>query len=335
MNGRDKIRSVIAASRTSHWVLSRTLLPSAFYSQGGGARGLHVKLTGSTLDLGLIEIASVVLQRDHSTDRKLNQSIEVAPEIASLGVVLRFPKLEVPDWVEPRTAMRVHGSLHDLRVFVYARGLKVGDGELAAEAHLIEPESAPVQTSYPVTVLPAMWRPLKGSDQPQGVHYVRALNDPARINGLAVLRRAPDAAVSAVRCTLETWRSLAAPGGVFIVAAATEPVEGSFFSPADLAEPFQLDLTKKQQAKWDRVMANLHSVQGLRIDSDLGIGRAGVPADPNGLRREPVYISRLQLRTRECRRTRRDLAMPHCRCPPIERGRAHSSRWCRHWQANG
>jgi hypothetical protein len=116
-----------------------------------------------------------------------------------------------------------------------------------------------------------MWRLLKGSDQPHGVHYVRALNDPARINGLAVLRRAPDAAVSAVRCTLETWRSLAAPGGVFIVAAATEPVEGSFFSPADLAEPFQLDLTKKQQAKWDRVMANLHSVQGLRIDSNRGM----------------------------------------------------------------
>jgi len=65
---------------------------------------------------------------------------------------------------------------------------------------------------------------------------------------------------------------------VYTVAAAMEPVEGAFFSPADLAEPFQLDLSKKPQAKWDRLMANLHSLQGLRVDSDR-VGRAGVPAD--------------------------------------------------------
>jgi hypothetical protein len=253
-----------------------------FNSRGGGARGLHVRLTGSALDRGFIEIASAMLRRDHPTDVKLNRAIEVAPEITSAGVVLRFPELEVPDWVQPdlRTAMRVRGSLHDLMVYVDARGMKVGDGELMAEAHLVAPESAPVQTSYPVTVLPAMWRPLKGSNQPHMIHYVRALNDPARINALAVLRGGPDESGSALRRALETWRSLAAPGGAFTVAAATEPVgQHAFFWPADLAKPFKLDLNKKRQAKWDRLMADLPSVQGLRIASDPGIGSAGAPAD--------------------------------------------------------
>jgi hypothetical protein len=285
--------------------------PFTFHSRGGGARGLEVRLTGSALAEGLIEIASAVLRRYHPTDPKLNQDIEVAPEMTPAGMVLRFPELQVPDWVQPDlfTTMRARGSLQDLMVFVSARGVKVGDGELEAEAHLVAPESAPVQTSYPVTVLPAMWRPLKGSDQPHMIHYVRAMNDPARINGLAVLRGGPDEAVSALRRTLETWQSLADPGGVFTVAAATEPVEEyAFFWPADLAESFKLDLSKKRQAKWDRLMADLPSVQGLRIQSDFGIGRSGPPTDyrqryaarvvlhytsPAGHPRLPEYAARL------------------------------------------
>ena len=169
----------------------------SFHSRGGRARGLHVRLTGSALELGLVKITSAMLRRYHPIDHNLNQDIKVAPEMTPAGVVLRFPELDVPDWVEPNVtaAMQARRALQDLLVFVCARGVKVGDGELVAEAHLVEPESAPIVTSYPVTVLPAMWRPLKGSDQPHMIHYVRALNDPARINCLAVLRGGPDEAV--------------------------------------------------------------------------------------------------------------------------------------------
>jgi hypothetical protein len=255
-----------------------------FYSRGGGARGLHVRLAGSALDLGLIEITSAMLRRYHPTDQGLNQDIEVVPEMTPAGGVLHFPELEVPAWVQPdlRTAMRAHRSLQDIMVFVYARGVRIGDGELAAEAHLVEPESAPIQTSYPVTVLPAMWRPLKGSDKPNMIHSVRALNHPARINGLAVLRGEQDESVSALRRALETWRALVDSAGVFTVAAATEQVEGyAFFWPADLVRPFKFDLSKKRQTKWTHLMNDLPSVQGLRIASDFGIGRRGPPADYN------------------------------------------------------
>jgi hypothetical protein len=125
-----------------------------------------------------------------------------------------------------------------------------------------------------------MWRPLKGGDRPHMVHAIRALNDPTRMNGLAVLRGGPDGAVSALRRALETWRSLVDPGGTFTVAAATEPLhEHAFHWPADLAMMFKLDLSKKRQAKWERLLADLAPVQGLRIQSDFGIGRKGPPAD--------------------------------------------------------
>lgn len=264
-----------------------------FLSRGGGARGFEVALTGSALAAGLIEIDLAILQRQHPTDSKLNQVIKVAPEITSAGMVLRFPEVEVPDWVQPNlgAAMRAHASLQDLRVFVYARGIKVGDGELEAEAHLVEPESATVRTSYPVTVLPAMWRPLKGNERPQMIHCVRAMNDPTRINALAVLRGEANETVSALRRTLETWQSLANKSGVFNVAAATEPIEEyAFFSPCDLSGSFRLDLSKKRNAKWDRVMANLPSLQCLRIASDLGISRDEAPTDDG-----PRFESRISL----------------------------------------
>jgi hypothetical protein len=57
-------------------------------------------------------------------------------------------------------------------------------------------------TSYPVTVLPDMWQPLEGSERPTMVQAVRALNDPARINGFAVLGGGADAAVAAPPRTL-------------------------------------------------------------------------------------------------------------------------------------
>ena len=229
-------------------------------------------MTGSALNLGLIEIVSAKVVQSHPIDLKLNRNIDVAPKVTATGMVLRFQELEVPDWMEPdlRPPMRGRGSLQDLLVFVYCRALKVGDGELEAEAHLVAPRSAPIRTSYPVTVLPDMWRPLKGREQPNMVHAIRMLNQPARINGLAVLQGGTEGAVSALRRTLETWRSLIDPARKFTVAAATELAhEAAFFWPADLAKAFYLDLSKKRQTKWDRLMADLPSVQGLRISSDF------------------------------------------------------------------
>src|SRR5262249_11268475 len=149
------------------------------------------------------------------------------------------------------------------------------------EGQLIAPQSQPVRMSYPVTVLPAMWRPLKGSDRPIMIRDVLSLNRPARINGLAVLRDGPEGAVAALRRTLETWQSMVGPGGMFAVAAVTELAhDNRFFWPAHhLAKPFNLDLSKKRQIKWDRLLADLPSLQALCIESDLGFGRHGPPAD--------------------------------------------------------
>jgi hypothetical protein len=254
----------------------------SFQSRGGGARGLHVKLSGSALHGGMIEIVSSNLIRRHPTDRKLNLDVEAVPEITPAGVVFRFDKVEVPDWVQPDQLIprRSLASLHDLSVFVYARGMMVGEGELTAGAHLVEPKSAPIETSYPVIVPPAMWRPLKGSDQPHMIHYVRALNQPARVNCLAVLRAGRDESVAALRRSLEVWRSLVVQAGVFTVRAATEPVaEGAFHRPADLAKNFELDLSKARQAEWDQLMADLPSVEGLSIGNGYVSGRPSSPGE--------------------------------------------------------
>jgi hypothetical protein len=48
--------------------------------------------------------------------------------------------------------------------------------------------------------------------------------------------------------------------------------EAGFYRPADSVMPFKLDLSRKRQTKWDHVMADLPSVQGLRITSDIGHG---------------------------------------------------------------
>jgi hypothetical protein len=179
--------------------------------------------------------------------------------------------------------------------------MKVGEGELTAEAHLVEPKSAPIETSYPVIVLPAMWRPLKGSEQPLMIHDVLKLNRPARVNCLAVLRGGANETVSALLRALETWRRLIGPAHKFDVAGATDEAvsaalrrsldtlrsragaahiltateranEAGFYWPADSVMPFKLDLSKKRQAQWDQLMADLPSVQGLRITSDIGHG---------------------------------------------------------------
>jgi hypothetical protein len=253
--------------------------PFSFQSRGGGARGLHVKLNGSALHGGMIEIVASNLVRRHPTDRNLNLDVEAVPEITPACVVLRFGKVEVPDWVQQDQLIpRRLASLHDLSVFVYARGIKVGEGELTAEAHLVEPKSASIETSYPVIILPAMWRPLKGSDQPHMIHYVRALNQPARVNCLAVLRAGRDESVAALRRSLEVWRSLVVQDGVFTVRAATEPVaEGAAHRPADLGKNFELDLSKARQAEWDRLMADLPSVEGLSISNGYSGGRSSSP----------------------------------------------------------
>lgn len=138
-------------------------------------------------------------------DPKQVKDFEASAEVTPTGAVLRFNDIEVPDWINTDLPM------HELMVFVYCRGLKVGDAELEAEAQLVAPGSAPVRTSYPVTVLPEMWHPLKGSERSNMIQDVLALHRRARLNGLAVLRGGPDEAVSALRRALETWRSLVGP----------------------------------------------------------------------------------------------------------------------------
>src|SRR5262245_16809221 len=154
-----------------------------FQSRGGAARGLEILISGSALDQGLVEVVSAWIRQQHPTDPKLNRQWTLTPDQSSQGVMFRVPDLGVSDWVhlDHRSAMRVNTSLHDILVFVYVRALKVGDGEVRAEALLLEPRSAPARSSYLVTVLPEMWRPLKGSDQPRQVWSVQALNKPARI----------------------------------------------------------------------------------------------------------------------------------------------------------
>ena len=56
----------------------------------------QVRLTGSALDLGLIEIVSAKLLQHHPVDQKLNREIQVVPEVTSAGSILHFPDLEVP-----------------------------------------------------------------------------------------------------------------------------------------------------------------------------------------------------------------------------------------------
>jgi hypothetical protein len=52
--------------------------------------------------------------------------------------------------------------------------------------------------------------------------------------------------------------------------------------------PFSLDLSKKRQAKWDRLLADLPALQGLRIQSDFGFGPDRRPADYRA--RYDVYL---------------------------------------------
>jgi hypothetical protein len=212
------------------------------------------------------------LSQKHPVDRERSRHITVAPEVTPAGLMLRFPDLEVPDWMQPDMAPRVRarGSLHDLRVDVYCRGRKPGEGDVEAEAHLVAPRSETARVAYPVTVLPDMWRPLKGSDQPDVIPYVLALNCPTRINALAVLRGGGDEAVSALRRTLESWRSLVDPDGSFTVAAETEPVQTpDVDQTAEWVEMSGLDLSETRQNEWDRVLANLPSLESLLIRSEL------------------------------------------------------------------
>jgi hypothetical protein len=102
------------------------------------------------------------------------------------------------------------------------------------------------------------------------IYAIRFLNRPTRLNALAVLQGSAEQEVSALRRTLETWRSLIDPAGKFDVAPATEPVkEHAFFSPAGLVNTFTLDLSKKKLTKWDRLLADLPSVRGLLISNQF------------------------------------------------------------------
>jgi len=257
-----------------------------FKSRGGAAQGLDVRLAGSALAQGLIEIVSAELRQQHPTDSTLNRQVKIEPELSPAGAALRFEDIEVPDWLErDPTKVRAHNAPHDLLMFLYCRALRVGEGELEAEAHLITPQSAPIRTSCPVIVLPEMWRPLRSTEQPAELHAIRSLNRPTRINALAVLSGAADEAVRALRMTLETWRSRIDPAYPFSVAAATETPEGfAFFWPADLAKSFSLDLRKKRNPQWDRLMADLPSVHGLRIATDLMTTREADYAQRQGAR---------------------------------------------------
>ena len=105
------------------------------------------------------------------------------------------------------------------------------------------------------------------------IHAIRSLNCPTRLNGLAVLQSGAVEEVSALRQTLQTWRSLIDPAGKFGVTAATEPVkEAFFFRPNDPVKSFTLDFGKKRQTKWNKLLADLPSVCSLSISSQFGDG---------------------------------------------------------------
>jgi hypothetical protein len=255
-----------------------------FQSRGGAARGLEVRLAGSALERGLVEVISGHLSQKHPVDRERSRHITVAPEATPAGLVLRFPDLEVPDWVlQPDLqTRRPPRGLHDLRLSVRCRGLKPGAGDVEAEAHLVSPGSEPARVAYPVTVLPEMWRPLKGDDQPLNViPYVISLNRPTQINALAVLRGGSDEAVSALQRTLATWRSLVDPGDTFRVAfAAAPPVqEPNFHQPPDWVQISDLNLSEERQPEWDRLLADLPALQRLIICSEFGCNDDHRPAD--------------------------------------------------------
>lgn len=96
------------------------------------------------------------------------------------------------------------------------------------------------------------------------------LNDPARINALAVLRGGAEAAVSALRKAIDAWWPFMEPTHVFDVRAVQEaPAENAFFKPATFTRPFTLDPSKKRQPKWDRLMADLPSLHALWITDEF------------------------------------------------------------------
>ena len=241
-----------------------------FQSRGGAAQGLEVRLSGSALDQELIEPVSAWARQEHPTDPRRNREWRLAPERSSQGAVFRMPDLEVPDWVhrDHGSETRVTRSLHDIRVFVNVRALKAGHGEVSAEALLLEPRSAPAQSSYPVTVLPETWRPLKGSDQPRAIWAVRELSRPARINGFAVLSGGPDRCVAALQQAIDAWLSWVDPRRTYGVSPTGEQNDEAFFYSAyGASKSFTLDLGKSRQAKWNRLLADLPSVAALDIGS--------------------------------------------------------------------
>ena len=240
-----------------------------FQSRGGAARGLQIRISGSALDQGLVEVVSAWIRQEHPTDPKLNRQWTLTPDQSSQDVMFRVPDLGVPDWVhlDHQSAMRVNTSLHDIRVFVYVRALKVGDGEVSAEALLLEPRSAPARSSYLVTVLPEMWRPLKGSDQPRSVWSVQALNKPARINGFAVLSGGPDQCVVALRKAIDVWLPWVDPRHIRVSPLGEQSNQAFFYFPYGASKEFILDLGKSRQTKWNRLLADLPSVATLDIGS--------------------------------------------------------------------
>jgi hypothetical protein len=240
-----------------------------FQSRGGAAQGLEIRVSGSALEQGLVEPAAAWTRQEHPTDHRRNREWRIAPERSSQGAIFRMPDLKVPDWIQvdvDRSELRATRSLHNIRVFVDVRALKVGHGEVSAEARLLEPQSAPARSSYPVTVLPEMWRPLKGSDQPRAIWSVQQLNRAARINGFAVL--SDGAGVAALRQAIDAWLSLVDHRGTYgVVPAGEQGDEASFYSPYGAPRPFTLDLGKSRQTRWNRLLADLPSVAVLDIGS--------------------------------------------------------------------
>jgi len=238
-----------------------------FQSRGGAARGLEIRLFGSALDQELIEPVSALIKQQHPTNSELDRTWRLPPDPSSR---FRVPDLAIPDWVhlDHRSAVGARTSLHDVLVFIYVRCLKVGEGELTAEAFLLEPPSAPARLSYPVTVLPGMWRPLRSRDQPDAIWAIKALNRPARINGLAVLCGGPDHTAAALREVIDAWLSFADQRQMYSVSAEAEASsEANFYSPYHTSKSFAFDLGESGGAEWNRLLAGLPSVAALHIHS--------------------------------------------------------------------
>jgi hypothetical protein len=243
----------------------------SFQSRGGGAQGLEFNFSGTAIEKGLVEVVSALVMQRHPAAHNPDKKWDIKADPASRNTLFHISDFKVSDWVhaDQTSMMRSGKSLHDFMVWVYVRALKEGDGEVAVEIRLVQPESTTARASYPVTVLPDMWRPLRSSDRPSAIWSVLALNRPSRINCMAVLVGGPDKSVSALQQAIEAWLATTDPKLKYAVISNPEPShDAQFYSPNGGTIVFTLDRGKSRQTKWNRLLGNLPALASLRLATE-------------------------------------------------------------------